>query len=223
MRYTPRHMGRLNLGSIFGTTITLDFSFLILIAFFSYADSSGMPYALLWAPVLFVSILVHELAHAAAIGAFGFGPSAIVLEGIGGATFNQRRAKPWQDMLISAAGPLSSFALAFAVAKVPPLRDPFFRSFIPLLTLSNLVWGVFNLIPVGPLDGASILRNFLSIFLSERLAFVISVWTSMILGAALALLGLRFQMYFLSLLMAWYVASSYRQWQLFRAFKGPQD
>jgi hypothetical protein len=40
---------------------------------------------------------------------------------------------------------------------------------------------------------------------------------------ALALLGLRFQMYFLSLLMVWYVMMSYRQWQLFRAFRGPDN
>src|SRR5204863_8262088 len=150
-------------GSILGTTITVDFTFLIIIGFFvlSYLDRWGMPYALLWAPVLFLGILIHELAHAGAIGAFGFGPSVIVLGGIGGATFNQRRAKPWQDMLISAAGPASSFLLAFAVARLPAMRDPFFHAFIPLLLWSNVVWGLFNLLPVGPLDGASMLRNFL--------------------------------------------------------------
>ena len=216
-------MGRLHLGSILGTTITVDFSFLILIAFFvlSYISRWGMPYALLWAPVLFLSILIHELAHAGAIGAFGFGPSAIILGGIGGATFNERQAKPWQDMLISAAGPVSSLLLAFAPALLPNPRDPFLRSFLPLFSRANLLWGEFNLLPVGPLDGASILRNFLSLFLHERMAFMISIWTSMVLGAGIALYGIVTQWYFLTLLMAWYVSASYRQWQLFRAFKGP--
>src|SRR5207244_244201 len=100
---------------------------------------------------LFISILVHELAHAGAIGAFGFGPSVIILGGIGGATFNQRRAAPWQDMFISAAGPAASFLLAFAAARVPPPRDPFFQQLLPLLFQSNFVWGIFNLLPVGPL------------------------------------------------------------------------
>jgi Zn-dependent protease len=215
-------MGRLHLGSILGTTITVDFTFLILIGFFvlSYLDRWGMPYALLWAPVLFLGILIHELAHAGAIGAFGFGPSVIVLGGIGGATFNQRRAKPWQDMLISAAGPVASLLLAFVPALIPIPRDPFLRAFLPLFSRANLLWGEFNLLPVGPLDGASILRNFLSLFLSERTAFMISVWTSMILGVGIALYGIVTQWYFLALLMAWYVAASYRQWQLFRAFKG---
>jgi Zn-dependent protease len=214
-------MGRFHLGRILGTVIVVDLSFLILIAFFvfSYADRSGMPFALLWAPVLFVSILVHELAHAAAIGAFGFGPSVIILGGIGGATFNQRQAKPWQDMLISAAGPASSLLLAIAITRLPPMRDPFFRAFLPLLARANFVWGLFNLLPVGPLDGASMLRNFLRLFLPERVAFVISVWASMAIGVAVALLGLWARQYFLTLLMVWYISSSYREWRLFRSIQ----
>src|SRR5438067_6083590 len=37
-RILPRHMGRIHLGTIFGTSITLDFSFLILILFFVMTD-----------------------------------------------------------------------------------------------------------------------------------------------------------------------------------------
>jgi Zn-dependent protease len=223
--YTRLPMGRIHLGTLFGTTITLDFTFIILIAFFvfSYAQQVGMRDALLWAPVLFISILIHELAHAAAIGAFGFGPSAIILGGIGGLTINERRARPWQDLLISAAGPASSLLLAFAVMRVPPMSDPFFRALIPLMVWSNVVWGIFNLMPVGPLDGASMLRNFLRMFLPETTAFVISIWTSIVVGTLLALLGLKSGQFFLAILMAWYVYSSYSQWQLFRAYKRPDD
>src|SRR6266481_5002362 len=83
-RILPHLMGRIHLGTIFGTTITLDFSFLILIVFFVMTDiqAVGMRYALLWVPVLLISILWHELAHAAMIGALGFGSSSIILEGI---------------------------------------------------------------------------------------------------------------------------------------------
>jgi stage IV sporulation protein FB len=218
-------MGRLHLGSILGTTITLDFSFLILIALFVFtsADSFGMPAALLWAPVLFISILVHELAHAAMIGVFGYGPSAIVLGGIGGVTINQRQAKPWQDMLISAAGPLSSFALAFAVTLAPPIGDPFFRALFPLLLWANIAWGIFNLLPVGPLDGAGMLRNFLRLFASEKTSFVISVWTSIVVGTAVAVFGLARRQFFIAILMFWYVWSSWSQWQLFRGFRRTDD
>src|SRR5712691_4930856 len=178
----------IRLGSIRGTSINVDLSFFILIVLFvasDYNPNAGIQHALLWAPVLLISILFHELAHAATIGLFGYGPSEIVLEGIGGVTINQRRARPWQDMLISAAGPASSFLLAWAIGQAFESiafmrRDPFLYALLPLLARANIWWGIFNLIPVAPLDGSGVLRNFLRMFLSERIAFIIAVWVSMI-------------------------------------------
>ena len=223
-------MGRIHLGTILGTTITLDFSFVILIVFFVLSDieRAGIRNALLWAPVLLISILVHELAHAAMIGFLGFGPSQILLQGIGGVTVNERRARPWQDLLISAAGPISSFLLAGGLyvlfINVGFVRhDPFLLALLPLLLRANLWWGVFNLMPVVPLDGAGVVRNFLRLFLNERTAFVISIWISMITGSLLAIAGLVTRWIFLSLLMLWYVRSSYLQWQFFRSYNRTDD
>jgi Zn-dependent protease len=217
-------MGRLHLGTIFGTTITLDFSFLILIIFFVLTDiqSAGMRYALLWIPVLLISILFHELAHAAMIGALGFGSSAIVLAGMGGATYNERRAKAWQDLLISAAGPASSFLLAYLITRliitVPAAtNDPFLFALLPLLARANLWWGVFNLLPIGPLDGNGILRNFFRLFLAERPAFIISIWISMIVGLGVFILSLIGRQIFIAILVAWYVRLSWGQWEFFRS------
>jgi Zn-dependent protease len=217
-------MGRIHLGTIFGTTITLDFSFLILIVFFVMTDiqAAGMRYALLWIPVLLISILFHELAHAATIGALGFGSSAIILAGMGGATYNERRAKPWQDLLISAAGPLSSFLLAWLitllVANVPAASgDPFLQALLPLLARANWWWGIFNLLPIGPLDGNGILRNFFRLFLRERPAFIISIWISILVGAGIFVLSLLARQIFIALLVAWYVWTSWTQWQFFRS------
>jgi len=217
-------MGRIHLGTIFGTTITLDFSFLILIAFFVIMDvqTRGMREALLWIPILLISVLFHELAHAATIGALGFGSSAIILQGMGGVTYNDRRAKPWQDLLISAAGPASNFLLAWIVIlivrNVPAAsRDPFFIAFLPLLAYINRFWGVLNLLPIGPLDGNHILRNFFRLFLRERPAFIISIWISLIVGVGIFVLCLIRQEVFLAVLVAWFVWSSWQQWELFRS------
>jgi len=224
------HMRRIHLGTILGTTITLDFSFLILIVFFVFSDiqSAGIRNALLWAPVLFISILFHELAHASMIGILGFGPSHVLLEGIGGVTVNERRARGWQDLLISAAGPASSFLLAWLIAQLFVRtgfvrHDPFLFAFLPLLMRANIWWGIFNLLPVMPLDGSGIVRNFLRMFLNERTAFVIAVWISMIAGTIAAIVGLVTRWIFLSLLMLWYVRSSYLQWQFFRSTNRTDD
>jgi len=216
-------MGRIHLGSIFGTTIALDLSFLILIAFFvfSSADTFGMPGALLWAPVILISILFHELAHAAMIAILGHGSSEIVLEGIGGVTINQRQSRPWQDMLISAAGPAASFFLAWLsgllINNVTYFqRDRFFLALLPLLQLANVLWGEFNLLPVIPLDGAGIVRNFLRMFLREETSFVISVWLSMIAAAVVIVLMLIAKQWFVALLLGWYAFLSWQRWEFYR-------
>ena len=218
-------MGRIHLGSILGTTIELDFSFIFLLALWvaSYIDQ-GARYALLWIPVILISVLFHEFAHAAMIGAFGFGPSKIVLQGIGGVTINERRARPWQDLIISGVGPLSSFILAFGVRAaylgIPRLhQDPFFVAFVPLLISANFVWGIFNLLPVMPLDGYAMFRHFLRLFLDERVAFSIAIWTSIVVGAMLVALSIYFREPWIALMLGWFVWSSYQQWQLFRSFR----
>ncbi len=224
-------MGRIHLGSIFGTTIEIDFSFIILIAFFILLNAQGqggIQFALLWAPVIFISILFHELAHAATIGLFGFGSSEVVLGGFGGVTMNRRNAKAWQDMLISAAGPVSSFLLAYLcrvlLVRIGYLqRDPFFANLMPLLIAANILWGEFNLLPVTPLDGSGIVRNFLRLFLRERTAFVISIWISFIAGPGFIALMLLSHEWFMAILMPWFLRLTYDQWVFFRKTNRTDD
>lgn len=224
-------MGRLHLGTILGTTIEIDFSFIILIAFFVLLGAQGpggIQFALLWAPVIFISVLIHELAHAATIALFGFGSSEVVLGGFGGVTMNRRNAKAWQDMLISAAGPLSSFALGI-LCTVLMLRvayfqrDPFFVNLIPLLAYANFLWGKFNLLPVAPLDGNGIVRNFLRLFLRERYAFMISIWISFIAGALFIVWMLLSHDWFMALMMLWFLRLTYDQWVFFRKTNRTDD
>ena len=216
-------MGRIHLGSILGTTIALDISFLFLIAFFivTSLDTYGMPAALLWAPVIFVSILFHELSHAAMIGIFGHGASEIVLGGFGGVTINKRESRPWQDMLISAAGPAASFFLGWLVIllwqHVAYLNhDRFFRELYPLLRWANIAWGFFNLLPVIPLDGSSVVRNFLRMITREQTAFVISVWLSMITAAAVVVWALINKDWFVAMLIGWMLFMSWQRWEFYR-------
>jgi stage IV sporulation protein FB len=221
----------LQLGSIRGTRITVDLSFLILVALFvasSYNPRAGIKYSLLWIPVLFLSVLIHELAHAAVIGMFGYGPSEIVLGGIGGATMNQRKAKHWHNVLISLAGPLASFALAYGIAYLMAYvpftrRDPMLVEFLPLLIFMNLFWAKFNLIPISPLDGGHAVRDFLRIFMTDRKGFPIAVWIGIVSGIAVVIWAARARQIFIAVLIAWYVYLNYQQWQYYREHGLPGD
>jgi stage IV sporulation protein FB len=219
----------LHLGSIRRTSIDIDLSFLILIVFFvtmSYEPSQGVQYALLWAPVLFISVLVHELAHAATIGLLGFGSSHVVLGGMGGVTMNERRARPWQDFLISAAGPLSSFGLSILCGQVAnhlPIRDLFLANLLQYLIAANFFWGIFNSIPVSPLDGGHAVRHLLRMFLSERTAFVIAVWIAILVGGATVVFCFKTGSFFIALFVGWFVWQNFQAWQYFREHGIPGD
>ena len=221
----------IHIGSIRGTTIAIDLSFMILAALFvmNYYDPRlGIHYALLWIPVLFLSILIHEFAHAATIGAFGFGSSEIVLGGIGGVTMNRRQARPWQDMLISVAGPASSFLLSFICGLLYMnvrffQTDPMMRELMPLMSQVNFFWGIFNCLPITPLDGGHALRDLLRMFLPDRRAFPIAVWIGMLVGIAAAVYFARYRAWIGVFLMAWYVFMNYQQWQYYKDHGTPGD
>jgi stage IV sporulation protein FB len=215
------------LGSIGGTTIEMETSFIVLTVFFvfmSFDQTHGIRDALLWVPILLISVLFHELAHAATIALLGFGVSRVFLGGMGGVTVNQRRARPWQDLLISVAGPMGSFLLAWICSVIVRNVSLGRNNGLPAALLTqliyvNIVWGKLNLIPIYPLDGGQTARNILRIFLNERRAFLISIWSSMVIGVATAIIALLDRSFFLAAIVAMMVAQNFQQWQMYRAFR----
>lgn len=215
----------IHLGSIGGTSLDVDFSFLFLVTLWvvtRMGPGTPLPEALMWAPILFVSVLVHELAHAAGFAIFGYGASRVVLHGWGGVTTNgSRHVKPWHDVIISIAGPLSSFAIAWAMRwlgghTAVVYTDPMLRAMVPALLSISIFWGILNLIPVPPLDGGHVVRSFFRSFLREKPAFVIATWIGIIGGGLAVVIGALLREWFLALLLAFLVFRLVQQWQEFR-------
>lgn len=139
----------------------LFFSF-VLAFLFSQNAALPQPVALVsWVVVISISVLVHELGHAAVSLFFGYKPS-IVLIAMGGYTLTPtEKPMPWlKDIVLTLAGPLAGYGLAvlFGLLAAGVPADNFavlhyvFRSFL----WANLVWSTFNLIPMGPLDGGRV-------------------------------------------------------------------
>lgn len=72
--------------------------------------------------------------------------------------------------LISLAGPMSNFILAISSSLLVRLLNigGIFGAFLYLVVLYNLTLGIFNLIPVGPLDGNKIVYGFLPMNLAVQ-------------------------------------------------------
>ncbi len=127
---------------------------------------SGAEYWILGAVtalLLFVSVLIHELAHSFVALARGLQARSITLFIFGGVSSLGGDAKEAStEFLVAIVGPLTSFALAgiaYAVAAV--VSEPRVDIVASYLVYINLVLGLFNLVPGFPLDGGRVLRSVL--------------------------------------------------------------
>jgi len=72
--------------------------------------------------------------------------------------YNLRNQK-WGPALVALAGPASNFSLAVTVGLIlrfVEIPNPYFVFFLTFFVWINLILGVFNLMPVPPLDGSHI-------------------------------------------------------------------
>ncbi|MEN1681648.1 MAG: site-2 protease family protein [Planctomycetota bacterium] len=147
--------------------------------------------AVLWFAAVFVSILVHELGHAVLQRHWGGRPS-IILYGFGGlASAPGVRDTPWRQIAISLAGPGAGFVLAALVYLVAPQVvsiSPMLATLASFLLAINIFWGIFNLLPIYPLDGGRVSREVFTMVLRPDRGIVVSLWVSMIACAIAAVL-----------------------------------
>lgn len=93
--------------------------------------------------------LIHELSHIVAVMWTGGHVHAVKI-GLGGAVITTSPMVLWKSMVCVAAGPAGSLCLLLAAR------------YMPRMAVCGMVQGVFNLLPVWPLDGGrmvSLLAN----------------------------------------------------------------
>ncbi len=169
--------GAIRLGSIRGIEIGVHYNWLLI--FFLVAWSLAMGYfpqsylgwtqlaywitGVIASILLFVSVLLHELAHSFVAQARGLPVRSITLFIFGGVSNIVREAEnPRTEFAMAVVGPLSSLVIAgvfyglFLV--VPNKLDPL-AALLSYLALINAFLAVFNLIPGFPLDGGRVLRS----------------------------------------------------------------
>ena len=114
----------------------------------------------------FVSIFLHELAHAVLARMEGLTVVEIVLHPFGGLTrFSTEPKTPRAEFRIAIAGPAASFLIAVVFAllmtAVSSAGMDILWTLLFLLALANFLLAVFNLFPGYPLDGGRVLRAYL--------------------------------------------------------------
>ncbi len=156
--------------------------FWALAAFLGWSNRSGGE-VVVWVACVFVSVLVHEFGHGLTARALAAQSPSIILYGMGGlCVYDREHRSPWRRLAIILMGPGAGFLLfalvaiagtlilgiaPFRLAKIhEPPRWAFsstliWEAYYDLLVI-NLVWGIFNLVPIYPLDGGQVTHTLLS-------------------------------------------------------------
>ena len=204
---------------------------------FAMGDQRALlQYLLIWIGVVLVSLLVHELGHALAFRTFGQS-AHVVLYHFGGLAipdaWGRRHLRPFQRLLVSAAGPLAQLLLAalvvaglkFAGRVVPfpiaalaeplglyagrPFESPFVLALFVFLLEVNVFWPLLNLVPVPPLDGGQIVREGL-LLADVHDAVRVSGIVGVVAGAAVAWWGFNHGQEFVGIMFAMLAISCFQ-------------
>ena len=167
------------LGRLFGIEIGVHYTWLFAFGLISWSLARGFfPYyfpgwstptywatGILAALLLFISVLVHEMAHSLVALAKGLPARGITLFIFGGVSnIGAEAARARDEFAVAAAGPLTSLGLAalfWGLLQVAPGEDEPLNGVLSYLALVNALLAGFNLLPGFPLDGGRVLRSIL--------------------------------------------------------------
>jgi stage IV sporulation protein FB len=149
---------------MFGIPVRVSPMFWLTSALLGYGFAArDMTDLVIWVLCVFVSVLLHELGHVLMGRIFGSN-GQIVLMAFGGLALGATAVRyRWQRILVLFAGPgiqlLMVPALFFGVLSSHQIGNPLLVHALRFLLGINLVWPIFNLLPIWPLDGGQITRE----------------------------------------------------------------
>ena len=169
---------------VFGFRVRIHLSFLLILVLFFDTGLSLVSVAL-WTVSILISVMLHELGHAAMVRRFGGHVEAISIYALGGATLWREGGTPlrgWKHFVIAAAGSgVGLFAglglylyvrlggmgeVATEIIDAPwriylhraDLSGEHLTFFVGAFIWVSVVWGLINWLPIGGLDGSKMLR-----------------------------------------------------------------
>ena len=170
----------IKLGRIFGVAIGLHYSWIIIALLVTLSlraqfamehpnwnGSTTWSIAIITGLLFFVSILLHELSHAAVAKLREIPVRAITLFALGGvAQIEKDAADAKSEFWMGIIGPISSVAIGIVCLAVAWLLGWNFSTETPSPAMAMFMWlgfinialAVFNMIPGFPLDGGRVLR-----------------------------------------------------------------
>ncbi len=201
------------IATVSGIPIRLHVSFLLILPFFALVignnietiagmagvttgELSVSPYVLglILALLLFVSVALHELAHAFVARSQGIGIRDITLMLLGGVAQMEDEIEERGELWVALAGPLFSLVfggvLLFLLRPLAASLAADVRLVIYYLGFMNVFLAFFNMLPAFPSDGGRVLRSLLARHTTFLQATRIATSVGKIFAFAFAIIGL---------------------------------
>ncbi len=194
-------------GRLGGTDVKIHVTFLALVAWWAFSawaegGSAAAAEAVVFLLALFSCVLLHEFGHILMARRFGVRTPDVILLPIGGlARLERMPDEPKQELLIAAAGPAVTLAIALALfaglrlAGAPmdgSSLEPGHAGLAQQVMWVNVVLLLFNLLPIFPMDGGRMLRALLAMRLGLQRATRVAAKVGQAGAVVLGLWGLGF-------------------------------
>ena len=210
------------IGAIAGVPVHLSIWYFILMVFF-VQDMGGPAEMVLFGLAMTISLLVHEMGHAMVAKWQGLEPS-VTLHGMGGHCTHLPATTDKRDAVLVAAGPGAGLALGLLAGAILLVASrtgavmPYYaETFLTYMLWIGIVWSIFNLLPIFPLDGGKLTRlALLRVFGADR-GHKIAHISSLVFCAGGLALAITSKQIFLGLIVAYF---AYQNWQLLQAGSG---
>ena len=174
---------------------------------------------------LFVCVLLHELGHSYIAKKHGTNIQSITLFLFGGvSSLEEIPRDPKTELKMALAGPGVSFLIALILIIIGlffkpsgesfvdffflrPLNEPYLR-LIWMISIINIMLGIFNLLPAFPMDGGRVLRA----WLAQRMSYIKATREAAGLGKMFAIFmgifGLFYNFWFMLIAFFIYIGAS---------------
>ncbi len=234
----------LKLITVRGIPIRVHITFLLIVLWAAYIGLMGSNvgwlrgalFMVVFTLLLFLCVVLHELGHSLVAQLFGVKVHDITLWPIGGiARLSKMPERPYQEFLITAAGPAVNIFLALgliilAVVWITPagiirlISSPWElqtlfssmsgQTLVLLLAANNALLAVFNLVPAFPMDGGRLLRSLLAVALPYRSATRVASFVGQALAVLMGLVALVTGSFFLGLVAIFVFAGAWQERQM---------
>lgn len=193
---TSQRPGTWRIGRVVGVDVLIKPSLLVmgaaLVLLFAprwedRSDTSPYVLATVFVVALYVSVLIHEIAHVLAARAYRMRVDSVTLHLLGGETVIEGESRtPVQELVTSIVGPVASLLIGLGALSVSgSLGSSTTSDVIWSVAWVNLIVAGFNMVPGLPLDGGRVFRAIIwQVTGDEETGIRIAAWVGRLAAVA---------------------------------------